>query len=57
MNVMYLGGLVFSFVLFIVGMLFSSEIPVLYFFGILGLAGTAYFVTRIISDLYRSLHQ
>lgn len=57
MNVMNLVGLLISFVLFVIGMLFSPEIPFLYFFGILGLAGTAYFVTRIVSDLYRSLNQ
>jgi hypothetical protein len=57
MNITYLAGLLISFVIFVLGMLFSPDIPVLYFFGILGLAGTAYFVTRIISDLYRSLHQ
>ena len=57
MNVMNLVGLLISFVLFVIGMLFSPEIPGLYFFGILGLAGTAYFVTRIVSDLYRSLNQ
>lgn len=54
---MNLVGLLISFVLFVIGMLFSPEIPFLYFFGILGLAGTAYFVTRIVSDLYRSLNQ
>ena len=57
MNTMDLCGLVFSFGLFVLGMLFSPEIPALYFLGIIGLAATAYFVTRIISDLYRSLHQ
>ena len=57
MNVMNLVGLLVSFVLFVIGMLFSTEIPILYFFGILGLAGTAYFVTRIVSELYRSLNQ
>ena len=57
MNAMNLVGLLVSFVLFVIGMLFSPEIPILYFFGILGLAGTAYFVTRIVSELYRSLNQ
>ncbi|MGN7115450.1 hypothetical protein [Lysinibacillus odysseyi] len=57
MNPMYAVGLLFSFIIFILGMLFSPDIPVLYFIGIIGLAATAYCVTRIISDLYRSLHQ
>lgn len=57
MNIMNLVGLLGSFAIFVIGMLFSIEMPVLYFFGIIGLAGTAYFVTRIVSEVYRSLHQ
>lgn len=57
MNVMHLVGLLGSFVMFVIGMLFSIEMPFLYFFGIVGLAATAYFVTRIVSEIYRSLHQ
>ena len=57
MNITNLVGLPVSFILFIIGMLFSPEIPALYFLGIVGLAGTAYFVVRIVSELYSSLDQ
>ena len=43
-----IGGLVF-FGLFVIGMMFSGRIPFLIVIGIIGLVGTCYFITRLVS--------
>lgn len=43
-----IGGIVF-FMLFVIGMVFSGKIPFLIVVGIIGLVGTSYFITRLVS--------
>ena len=45
----YIMGLILGFILFIVGMLFAGQVPLLTLVGILGLSGTFYFVFRIVT--------
>ena len=45
----YIVGLILGFILFIVGMLFAGQVPLLTLVGILGLSGTLYFVFRIVT--------
>jgi cell division protein FtsW (lipid II flippase) len=43
-------GMILFFTLCAIGMLFSDRLPLLTFIGIVGLAGTAYFIFRIVTD-------
>ena len=42
-------GIILCFILFVVGMVFSEQIPFLTLVGMLGLSGMAYFVFRIVT--------
>ncbi|WP_449355560.1 hypothetical protein ACUL41_06635 [Virgibacillus natechei] len=42
-------GIILCFILFVVGMLYAEQIPLLTIIGILGLGGMWYFVSRIVT--------
>ncbi|MEY9867231.1 hypothetical protein ABIE66_002610 [Peribacillus sp. B2I2] len=48
-DVLIIVGIILYFILFVVGMLFSEQIPLLTFVGIIGLSGMSYFVFRIVT--------
>ncbi|MFF5995609.1 hypothetical protein AAGS61_12795 [Lysinibacillus sp. KU-BSD001] len=50
-------GVLFFFVMFVVGMMFSSQIPFLIVVGIVGLVGTSYYITRIVSAMLRDMRR
>ncbi|WP_245831886.1 hypothetical protein [Oceanobacillus senegalensis] len=47
-------GIILCFILFVVGMLFAEQIPLLIIVGILGLGGMGYFVSRIVTRAMRN---
>ncbi|MEK4487027.1 hypothetical protein MHH81_15880 [Psychrobacillus sp. FSL H8-0484] len=42
-------GIILCFILFVVGMLYAEQIPLLIIVGILGLGGMSYLVSRIVT--------
>lgn len=57
MPVSYIIGIVFFFILFVVGMIYASQSIWMMILGIIGLIATAYFITRIVSDILREMHR
>ncbi|MGM0890841.1 MAG: hypothetical protein ACQEW5_28930 [Bacillota bacterium] len=49
-NILIIVGIVLCFILFVLGMLFSEQIPLLTFVGIIGGSGMFYFVFRIVTS-------
>lgn len=41
-------GVILSFICFVVGMIYAEQVPMLVIVGIMGLAGTGYFYSRIV---------
>jgi len=57
---MYAGnlvGILFSFVLFIIGMIFSAKGMAFFVIGIIGLVCTVYFLVRIVLDLLKGIRK
>lgn len=50
-------GILFSLVLFVVGMMFSGGNFAFFVIGIIGLVATIYFVVRIVSDILRRMRE
>lgn len=57
MRVSYIAGIIFFFILFVVGMIYASHSTWMMILGIFGLIGTAYFITRIVSDILREMRR
>ena len=57
MPVSYIIGIVFFFILFVVGMIYASQSIWMMVLGIIGLIVTAYLITRIVSDVLREMHR
>lgn len=51
MPISFIVGIIFFFILFVVGMIFASQSMWMMILGIIGLIGTAYFITRIVSHV------
>jgi len=50
-------GILFSFILFIIGMIFSAKGMTFFVIGIIGLVSTIYFLVRIVSDLLKGIRK
>lgn len=50
-------GILFFFVLFIFGMMFSGVQSLFFGIGIIGFLGTVFFVVRIVSDVLKEMHR
>jgi hypothetical protein len=57
MPVSYIIGIFFFFILFVVGMIYASQSMWMMVLGIIGLIGTAYFITRIVSNVLREMRR
>lgn len=57
MPISYLIGGFFFFVLFIVGMIFAKHSMWMLILGVIGLIGTSYYLTRIVSSTLREMRK
>ncbi len=57
MPISYIIGIIFFFILFIVGMIYASQSIWMMVLGIIGLIGTSYFIVRIVSDVLREMRR
>lgn len=57
MPISFIVGIIFFFILFVVGMFYASQSMWMMILGIIGLIGSAYFITRIVSNVLREMRR